>query len=135
MDPRESHMTQSDLFTWSLEQDPMLRSTSVTVFVLDAPLDWDRLVRMIDRGTRVVPKFRQRLVIVPWGLTPPRWDPDPDFDLSWHMRRVVLPVPGDLSSVLEFARIDAMTVFDPARPLWHCTVLDGLDGDRSALVL
>lgn len=135
MTAHDSHMTQSDLFAWSMEQDPNLRSTIVTVLILDAEPDWDRLLRMLDRGTRAVPRFRHRLVAAPWGLTPPRWSPDPDFDLRWHVRHLALPEPSDLASVIEFARTEVMSAFDPARPLWRFTVLGGLDGGRSALVL
>ncbi|MET8425506.1 wax ester/triacylglycerol synthase domain-containing protein [Nocardia sp. NPDC004860] len=131
----DSHMTQSDLFTWSMEQDPSLRSTIVSVLLLDTEPDWNRLLCMIDRGTRAVPRFRHRLVSVPFGLAPPRWTLDPDFDLSWHVRHFDVAAPADLSSVLEFARTEAMAAFDPARPLWRFTVLSGLAGGKSAVVL
>ncbi|MFJ9363887.1 wax ester/triacylglycerol synthase domain-containing protein [Nocardia sp. NPDC101769] len=131
----DSHMTQSDLFTWSMEQDPSLRSTIVSVLLLDAEPDWNRLLCTFDRGTRAVPRFRHRLVTVPLGLAPPRWTPDPDFDLSWHVRHFDVAAPADLSSVLEFARTEAMAAFDPARPLWRFTVLSGLAGGKSAVVL
>ncbi|MFE3025366.1 wax ester/triacylglycerol synthase domain-containing protein [Nocardia tengchongensis] len=84
-----------------MEQDPSLRSTIVTVLILDTEPDWDRLLRMLDRGTRAVPRFRHRLVAVPWGLTPPRWLPDPDFDLCWHVRHLALPAPADLRTWTE----------------------------------
>ncbi len=136
MGPQQTtHMSQSDLFSWSMEQDPVLRSTIVTVLLLDTEPDWDRLVRIIDRGTRVEPKLRQRLVPVPFGLTPPRWAGDPQFDLHWHLRRAALVPPADLATVLEFARTEAMTAFDPARPLWRVTLLNGMSGGGSALVL
>lgn len=135
MSPRESHMSQSDLFSWKMERDPALRSTIVSVLTLDTDPDWDRLVRTIDRGTRIVPKLRDRLVTAPFGLAPPRWTPDSDFDLSWHLRRAALPEPANLSAVLEFARTEAMTAFDPVRPLWRSTLLSGLDGAGGALVL
>ncbi|UFS99695.1 WS/DGAT domain-containing protein [Nocardia huaxiensis] len=135
MSTTDSHMSQSDLFTWSMEQDPSLRSTIVTVLILDSEPEWDRLLRMLDRGTRAVPRFRDRLDVVPWGLAPPRWVPDPDFDLRWHVRRSGLPRPADLAEVLEFARIEAMAAFDPARPLWQLTVLGGMAEGRCALVL
>jgi WS/DGAT/MGAT family acyltransferase len=128
-------MSQSDLFSWKMERDPALRSTIVSVLALDTDPDWDRLVRTIDRGTRIVPRLRHRLVTVPFGLAPPRWIPDSDFDLSWHLRRAALPEPANLSAVLEFARTEAMTAFDPVRPLWRATLLSGLDGTGCALVL
>ncbi|MGY4098740.1 wax ester/triacylglycerol synthase domain-containing protein [Nocardia sp. R16R-3T] len=127
-------MTQTDLFTWSMEQDPTLRSTIISVLVLDREPEWNHFWHMIDRGTRVVPKFRHRLVPVPLGLAPPRWTPDDDFDLAWHVHRIRAPAPADLSTVLEFARTEAMTALDPARPLWRVTVMGGLDGDKGALI-
>ncbi|WP_082392907.1 wax ester/triacylglycerol synthase domain-containing protein [Nocardia arizonensis] len=135
MDRRQTHLSQSDLFSWNMERDPALRSTIVTVLLLDVDPDWDRLVRTIDRGTRVVPKLRDRLVGVPFGLTPPRWEADPHFDLHWHVRHAALPRSSNLSAVLEFARTEAMTAFDPIRPLWRTTLLSGLENDASALVL
>lgn len=135
MGPRESHMSQSDLFSWNMERDPVLRSTIVSVLILDSDPDWDRLVETIDRGTRLVPRLRHRLVAPPFGLAPPRWTVDQGFDLSWHLRRVALPEPGAMSAVLEFARTEAMTAFDPARALWRSTLLSGLSGGRCALLM
>ncbi|MEV5837595.1 wax ester/triacylglycerol synthase domain-containing protein [Nocardia sp. NPDC052112] len=132
---RESHMSQSDLFSWNMERDPILRSTIVSVLLLDTDPDWDRLVETIDRGTRLVPRLRHRLVASPFGLAPPKWTLDPGFDLSWHLRRVGLPKPATMSAVLEFARTEAMTAFDPARPLWRSTLLSGLPGGGCALVM
>ncbi|MFC9994191.1 wax ester/triacylglycerol synthase domain-containing protein [Nocardia sp. NPDC127526] len=111
-----------------------MRSTIVSVLVLDRSPDWNRLVRMIDRGTRAVPRFRHRLTAVPFGLAPPRWVPDREFDVRWHLRRIALPPPGEFAAVLEFARVEAMTAFDPARPLWQFTLLEGLAQGRTALV-
>ncbi|MEV6339384.1 wax ester/triacylglycerol synthase domain-containing protein [Nocardia vinacea] len=128
-------MSQSDLFSWNMERDPVLRSTIVSVLILDTDPDWDRLVETIDRGTRLVPRLRHRLITVPFGLAPPRWALDPDFDLSWHLRRVALPEPATMSAVLEFARTEAMTAFDPARALWRSTLLSGLSGGGCALVM
>lgn len=129
------HMTQSDLLSWNMEQDPMLRSTIVVIAILDTRPDWDRLVHLIDRGTRVEPLFRSRVVTAPLGLAPPHWVIDPGFDLSWHLRRLALPAPAGLAAVLDFARTVGTTAFDKARPLWEFTLLEGLDGDRSALVM
>lgn len=131
----ELHMAQSDLFAWNMEADPLLRSTIVAVALLDRPPEWDRLVEMMERGSRVVPSFRQRVVPAALGLAPPRWVVDPDFDLSWHLRRMRVPRPGTLEAVLGFARTQGMHAFDRARPLWEFTLLEGLGDGRAALVM
>lgn len=131
----EEHLRQTDAFTVRMERDPLLRSTIVAVAVLDRSPDWPRLVERIDRATRLAPTFRQRLVPSPLGVAPPRWIVDPELDLSWHVRRVALPAGGDLDSVLEMARIASGAAFDPARPLWEITLVEGLRGGRAALVV
>lgn len=131
----DPHMTQPDLFAWNMERDPAMRSTIIAVLILDSEPDQETLVRTLDRATRVVPRLKHVLTIAPLALTPPRWVPDPDFDLSWHVRRFGLAPPADMSAVLEFARQECMEAFDPARPLWRFTVLTGLSGDRAAVVL
>lgn len=128
-------MAQTDFLTWSMEQDPALRSTIVAVIALDSSPDWDRVVEMMDRGTRDVPRFRHHVVPVPPGMGAPRWVADPNFDLSWHLRHVALPSPGTIDDVLELARVAVMTAFDRARPLWELTVVDGLADGRAAVLL
>ena len=128
-------MAQADLFAWNMEDDPLLRSTIVAVAMLDRSPDWDSLVEMMERGSRIVPSFRQKVVSPPLRMSPPRWIIDPDFDLSWHVRRMTAPAPGDLGSVLEFARNVGMQSFDRARPLWEFTLLEGLEDGRAAFVM
>jgi len=131
----EFHMTQSDLFAWNMERDPLLRSTIVAVATMDRSPDWDRLVEMMDRASRLVPSFRTKVVPAPLGMAPPRLVVDPDFDLSWHVRRMRVPSPGTLDAVLDVARTAGMQAFDKDRPLWQFTLLEGLEGDCAALVM
>jgi diacylglycerol O-acyltransferase len=129
------HVSEADAFTLQLERDPGLRATIVAVILLDGPVDWSRLVDRMDRATRLVPTFRERLVATPLRLAAPRWLHDEDFDLSWHLRRLRIPAGSGLPGVLDFARGAAMDAFDHDRPLWQFTLLEGWDQDRAALVL
>lgn len=129
------HMRNSDAFSWYMEQDPLLRSTVVCVLVLDGAPDWDRLWQRMERATRITPGFRHRVMQPPLRLTTPRWVIDPDFDLSWHVRRFEAAPPRTLASVLEFARKTGMAGFDRERPLWEYTFVEGLDGGQTALVM
>ncbi|WP_370332960.1 wax ester/triacylglycerol synthase domain-containing protein [Mycolicibacterium hippocampi] len=127
-------MRNSDAFTWAMETDPRLRSTVVTVIVLDRSPDWDEVRDRFDGIARAVPMLRQRVVPSP-PPAPPRWEHAPDFDLDFHMRRVTAPAPGTMDTVLEMARVAAMEDFDRARPLWEATLIDGLENDCAAMVL
>ena len=130
-----AHVRETDAFTLRMERDPLLRSTITSVALFDRPPGWELLVERVDRATRLVPSFRERLVPSPLGLAPPRWVVDPDFDLSWHMRRVRAPAPCTLEAVLDMARVAGMSAFDPARPLWEFTLVTGLTGGRAALIM
>jgi diacylglycerol O-acyltransferase len=127
-------MRNSDAFTWNMESDPLLRSTVVTVILLDRSPDWDEVRRRFELISNAVPMLRQRVVASP-APAPPRWEHAPDFDLDFHMRRVTAPVPGTIDTVLETARVAAMEDFDRARPLWEATLVDGLENDGAAVVL
>ena len=55
-------MRNTDAFTWSMESDPRLRSTVVTVILLDRSPDWDLIRERFDIVSRELPMFRQRVV-------------------------------------------------------------------------
>jgi diacylglycerol O-acyltransferase len=126
-------LRNSDAFVWSIETDARLRSTIVTLVLLDRSPDWSALVNRFELLSRTVPIFRQRIVQSPLPA-PPRWEFDPDFDLGFHLRRVTAPAPANLDTLLEMARLAAMADFDRARPLWEATLIDGLSGGGAALL-
>ena len=128
-------MRDSDAFSWYMERDPILRSTVVVVAWLDQSPDWAVLCTKVDRATRLIPLFRQRVVEPPAKLAAPRWTVDGEFDLTWHLRRTDSPAPHTPQTVVEFARREAMTAFDRCRPLWEFTLIEHLDGGRAALVM
>ena len=129
------HMRDSDALAWYMEQDPLLRSTVVVVLILDGAPDWDRLQERLEFATRLSPGFRHKVVLTPLRLATPRWVVDPDFDLSWHVRRFEAAAPKTLETVLEFARKTGMAGLDRDRPLWEYTFIDGLEGGRTAVVM
>ena len=131
----EVHMRDSNAFAWYMEKDPLLRSTIVCVLLLDGSPDWERLPERLERFTRVAPGFRHRVVLPPLRLATPRWVVDPDFDLSWHVRRFEAAPPKTLATVLEFARKTGMAGLDRDRPLWEDTFVEGLEGGKTALVM
>jgi diacylglycerol O-acyltransferase / wax synthase len=126
-------LRNSDAFTWAMESDPRLRSTVVSVVLLDRSPDWDEVRQRFDLISRKLPMFRQRVVPSP-PPAPPRWEYAPDFDLDYHIRRAVAPGAGALDDVLEMARLAEMQDFDRARALWETTLVDGLENGGAALI-
>jgi hypothetical protein len=104
-------MRASDAFTWAMETDPRLRSTVVSVILLERAPDWDEVRARFDEISRRLPMFRQR-VVESTPPAPPRWEYYPDFELDYHLRRAVVPEPGSLAAVLEMARVADMQDFD-----------------------
>lgn len=131
----EDRIRDADALAWSIERDPMLRSTIIAVLVLDRAPDRALLSQRLDRGSRLVPRLRQRVVTSPWSIAPPRWEVDPYFDLDYHLRWTRAAGAHDVGQVLRVAEPIAMQGFDHDRPLWEMTVIEGLTDDRAAVIM
>jgi diacylglycerol O-acyltransferase / wax synthase len=127
-------MRNTDAFALGMEEDARLRSTVVTILTLDRSPDWDVLVDRLERVSRLMPMFRQR-VVPSTPPAPPRWVYDKDFDLRYHLRRVIAPEPGTFETVLEMARNAEMGEFDHSRPMWVATLVEGLVDGGAAIVV
>lgn len=131
----DQFMTPTDAFIWRVERDPLMRWTISAIIMLDGAPPWDALTERFDRLTRVAPRLREHIVEPPLGVAPPRWTPDPYFDLDFHLRRVAAPDPADLSAVMQLACASAMGGLDRDRPLWEATFVEDLADAKSAVVL
>ncbi|MDQ3850977.1 MAG: hypothetical protein M3296_10245, partial [Actinomycetota bacterium] len=128
-------MSPFEALMWRIEADPRLRSTITVVYLLDCAPDWERLVAAHEWASRLVPRARQRVVEPPLGLGMPTWVVDDEFDLSFHLRRVRLPEPGTLRQLLDLVQAEAMASFDRSRPPWRASLVEGVEGERSAYVM
>lgn len=131
----EDHMSDSDALMWSMERDPVLRSTITGLWLLDQPPDRTRLLERADRALHHIPRLRQRVAVDPFLIGPPRWEVDPDFDLGFHLRFARAPGNGRLRDLLDFCQPIAMQSFDRDRPLWELHVLEGMEGGKAGLVM
>jgi WS/DGAT/MGAT family acyltransferase len=130
----EREMNALDAVMWRAEADPMLRSTILALDILETVPEWDRYVAAHDWATRMVPRFRQHVVSPVFGLGQPTWVVDPDFDLSYHVRRARLVEP-TYACLLEAVQTLAMTPFDRARAPWETVLFEGLPDGRAGYVL
>ena len=124
-----------DFATWrAASEDPIMRSTMLGLLILESAPDWDRLVDRYERASRLVPILRQKIVEGPVPWANPRLIIDPDFDLSFHLRRFRMPEDTGWDDVLDECRRQSMTDFDRDRPLWKVTVLEGLPDGKAAVI-
>lgn len=90
--------------------------------------------RLIAGRLHFVPRFRRKLMEVPLGQGRPVWVDDPHFDLRYHVRLTALPRPGDEEQLKTLmSRLQAQ-ILDRRRPLWELWFVEGLEGDRVAII-
>ncbi len=128
-------MNALETLMWRVEADPRLRSTITGIEILDCTPDWERFLAAADWGTRMAPRFRQKVVEPALGIGNPSWVNDPDFDLHYHVRRMRLPDGGGWRALFAAAEQIAMTPFDRARSPWEAYLIEGLPEGRAAHLL
>jgi len=98
------------------------------------PLRFDNLRALIERRIHLVPRFRQRVVEVPFNLARPMWVDEPDFDLDFHLRRSALPAPGGRRELADAVQRIMSRPLDRSKPLWELYFFEGLeDGHVAAM--
>lgn len=127
-------MSPSEAIMWAVEKDPALRSDFCNVTVLDRVPDDDRMHATIDRALAAIPRLGERVVSPPLRVAPPEWRADPTFEPDYHLRRIAIPAPGSMRGLLDLASSVTAPPLDRSRPLWEFTLVEGLDGDRAALI-
>lgn len=126
-------MSDPEALMWRLEKDPYLSSNIGNITILDCAPDVDRLRARMLQALPKVPRLRWRVQPNPVDLGAPVWADDPDFDLDYHVRHISLPAPGTLRQLYDLCGLLTLDPFDRTRPLWQFSVIDGLEGGKSAL--
>lgn len=126
-----SLMSPSDAIIWNLERDPQLRSTIMSVWMLDQVPTPERMAVNIQRMIAAIPRLRQH--VVP-GSPRPSWQAvTPDLD--HHYDRTELPEGSTWRDVLDFAEEWVCDPFDRDRPLWKLGLVSGLEDGKAAIVI
>src|SRR5215207_8144461 len=88
----------------------------------------------IESRLHLVPRFRQKLRDVPLQQGRPVWVDDPHLNLDYHVRQTALPAPGSEEQLRNLAARIFSQQLDRTKPLWELWLVEGLDGDRFAIV-
>lgn len=100
----------------------------------DARLEFSTVRNHIESRLHRMPALRRRLLPAPLNLDMPYWIEDPEFDIEQHVRRRVLPAPGGERELNELICEALATRLDRTRPLWEVLFVEGLPGNRVALL-
>jgi diacylglycerol O-acyltransferase len=106
---------------------------STIIFEGDAPTHRE-FRDHIESRLHLVPRFRQKLRQVPFDQGRPVWVDDPHLNLDYHVRQTALPAPGSEEQLRNLAARIFSQQLDRTKPLWELWLVEGLDGDRFAIV-
>ena len=96
-------------------------------------VDLEQFRLYLESAVMQTPRLRQRLQKTP-GFGHPVWVEDAHFRLDYHLRHTALPRPGGMNELHRLAGRIFSQRLDRERPLWEMWVVEGLDGDRFALI-
>jgi diacylglycerol O-acyltransferase / wax synthase len=96
-------------------------------------IDIERFRRLMEAGLHRTPRYRQRIGRIPM-LDHPVWVDDERFNLAYHLRHTHLPVPGDERQLKRLAARIMSQQLDRGKPLWEMWVVEGVEGDRCAII-
>jgi diacylglycerol O-acyltransferase len=98
------------------------------------PPPYEDLRAHIESRLHLVPRYRQKLVYPRFQMGRPLWIDDPRFNLEYHVRHTSLPSPGSVEQLrLLTGRIFSQRL-DRSKPLWELWLVQGLEGNRFALI-
>jgi WS/DGAT/MGAT family acyltransferase len=106
---------------------------SVAIFEGPAP-SYESVLAMVESKLPLVPRYRQKVRFVPFGLGRPVWVDDPHFNLIYHLRHTALPTPGGNEELRNLVGRVMSQQLDRSKPLWEMWVVEGLDAGRWALL-
>lgn len=99
----------------------------------DGGLDIDAVRIYIASRLHRIPRYRQKLAYTPIERAPV-WVDDDRFNIDYHLRHTCLPHPGDDAQLKRLSGRIMSQQLDRGKPLWECWIVEGLEGDRFALV-
>jgi WS/DGAT/MGAT family acyltransferase len=128
-------LTGLDASFLHLERDGQAHMHVAEVLVFAGrPPAYVELVDHIRDRLDLVPRYRQRLAPVPLGQGRPVWVDDAHFNIRYHLRHTGLPAPGDDTALKRLAGRLFSQPLDRNKPLWELWLVEGLQGDRFAVI-
>jgi diacylglycerol O-acyltransferase len=130
--PNNSFSWGDALFLYLERPGQPLSIASVSVFEGAIPLKACR--DFVESKLPLVPRYRQHIAFPPFNIGLPSWQFDPNFDIRNHIRQVGLR-HGTERELKAVASKILSTNLDRTRPLWDLTLVRGLEGNRTGMIV
>jgi diacylglycerol O-acyltransferase len=130
-----TRLSASDASFYHLEDSstPMYVGTLSILRKPRSGLSYETLLATVEQRLPQIPRYRQKVREVALGLARPVWVDDPDFDVTYHIRRSALPSPGSDAQLHELIARLGSRPLDKSRPLWEMYLIEGLARNRMAI--
>lgn len=130
---------QSNSFSWGdalflYVERPGQPLSIAGVSILEGAIPLKALRNFVESKLPLIPRYLQHVVFPPFNLGLPTWQFDPNFDIRNHIRQVTLR-RGTESDLRAVASEIVSSHLDRQKPLWDLTLVRGLEGNRSGLVV
>ncbi len=130
-----TRLTTQDASFYFLEasSSPMHLGSLATFRTPRSGFSYESLLELVEERLVLVPRYRQKVREVAFGLARPVWVDDPDFDITYHIRRSALPKPGSDDQLHDLIARLTSRPLDRTRPLWEMYLVEGLSKNRFAI--
>lgn len=130
-----TRLTTQDASFYFLEASstPMHLGSLATFRTPRSGFSYESLLELVEERLVLVPRYRQKVREVAFGLARPVWVDDPDFDITYHIRRSALPKPGSDDQLHDLIARLTSRPLDRTRPLWEMYLVEGLSKNRFAI--
>lgn len=130
---RDRRLSAQDAsFLYFEKRESPLHIGSIAVF--EGRVDYERFVENIASKINLIPRYQQIVMPAPFNIGHPTWEWDPNFDIRRHISSTRLASPGTDAQLYELGAELFSTMLDRAKPLWEMVLIEGLEGDRTALL-
>jgi diacylglycerol O-acyltransferase len=133
LDDRSDRLSWGDTVFLHLEREGMPLNVAC-VGVFEGKIHFKDCVRFVESKLPRIPRYLKRLVAPPLNIGLPSWQYDPTFDIRNHIHEVTLKHGSDVE-LKKLAGELLGTVMDRQHPLWDITLVRGLKGNRSGLII
>jgi diacylglycerol O-acyltransferase len=119
---------------WLYLEKPEMPLHVACTCTFDGPISLSRLRAHIQSKLPLIPRYLQRAVFPPLNISHPTWELDAGFDIRHHIHHTVLK-NGTKEELEDFVAKNLTEIMDRSRPLWDMTLVDGMEGGGSALIV